>query len=125
MDKHPDCSAGGCQLTHHKGYTACRGECAAFVRGLADPLMMKPDTEFTTDDVGALKDRCATLKARLHRTESALDAYAKRCLAEPVAWLLQHDETGRDCFCSNDRFGALEQFMANNPRYNLICELRK
>lgn len=52
------------------------------------------------------------LKALLIKAEQAL---ALR--GEPVAWMFQHDETGRFAFCANDGINTPETFLRSNTRY--------
>lgn len=40
-------------------------------------------------------------------------------VSEPVAWMMEHDETGRHTFVANDRFGALEQWQESNSRWRV------
>ena len=42
---------------------------------------------------------------------------------EPVAWLFQHDETGRMNYVSNDGIHDPTMFLGMNPRYALVCPL--
>ena len=42
---------------------------------------------------------------------------------EPVAWLFQHDETGRMNYVSNDGIHNPAMFLEMNPRYALVCPL--
>ena len=42
---------------------------------------------------------------------------------EPVAWMFQHDETGRMNYVSNDGINTPERFIEMNPRYKLVCPL--
>jgi len=55
---------------------------------------------------------------RILRT--AIEA-AKR--QEPVAWMFQHDETGRMNYVSNDGVHNPSTFLEMNPRYALVCPL--
>jgi hypothetical protein len=55
---------------------------------------------------------------RILRT--AIEA-AKR--QEPVAWMFQHDETGRMNYVSNDGLHNPSTFLEMNPRYALVCPL--
>ena len=43
--------------------------------------------------------------------------------AEAVAWLYQHGETGRFCFCQNDGVNTRESFEKDNPRHIFVCPL--
>ena len=91
----------------------------------AELTALRSDIARHVEIATAAQSEVEAMREKLQRTEHALDAYAKRVLADPVAWLLQHDETGRDCFCANNGIGSLEQFQRDNPRYHLVCELRK
>jgi hypothetical protein len=42
---------------------------------------------------------------------------------EPVAWMFQHDETGRMNYVSNDGIHTPTMFLEMNPRYALVCPL--
>ena len=42
---------------------------------------------------------------------------------EPVAWMFQHDETGRMNYVSNDGIHDPTIFLGMNPRYALVCPL--
>ena len=42
---------------------------------------------------------------------------------EPVAWMFQHDETGRMNYVSNDGIHDPTMFLGINPRYALVCPL--
>jgi hypothetical protein len=42
---------------------------------------------------------------------------------EPVAWMFQHDETGRMTYVSNDGLHDTTIFLEMNPRYALVCSL--
>jgi hypothetical protein len=42
---------------------------------------------------------------------------------EPVAWMFQHDETGRMSYVSNDGMNSPEYFLSMNPRYGFVCAL--
>ena len=42
---------------------------------------------------------------------------------EPVAWMFQHDETGRMNYVSNDGIHDPNMFLGMNPRYALVCPL--
>ena len=43
--------------------------------------------------------------------------------AEPVAWMFQHDETGRMNYVGNDGIHNPTMFLEMNPRYALVCPL--
>jgi hypothetical protein len=42
---------------------------------------------------------------------------------KPVAWMFQHDETGRMNYVSNDGVHNPTIFLEMNPRYALVCPL--
>ena len=42
---------------------------------------------------------------------------------EPVAWMFQHDETGRMNYVSNDGIHNPTMFLEINPRYAVVCPL--
>jgi hypothetical protein len=42
---------------------------------------------------------------------------------KPVAWMFQHDETGRMNYVSNDGVHNPSTFLEMNPRYALVCPL--
>ena len=42
---------------------------------------------------------------------------------EPVAWMFQHEETGRMNYVSNDGIHDPTMFLGMNPRYALVCPL--
>ena len=42
---------------------------------------------------------------------------------EPVAWMFQHNETGRMNYVSNDGIHNPTMFLEMNPRYALVCPL--
>jgi hypothetical protein len=43
---------------------------------------------------------------------------------EPVvAWMFQHEETGRMSYVSNDGMNTPALFLKMNPRYTLVCVL--
>jgi hypothetical protein len=60
----------------------------------------------------ALRDAIQILRAALEQPEQ-----------EPVAWMFQHEETGRMNYVSNDGYNATGRFLEMNPRYALVCAL--
>jgi len=42
---------------------------------------------------------------------------------EPVAWVFQHEETGRMSYVSNDGMNTPALFLNMNPRYTMVCTL--
>ena len=42
---------------------------------------------------------------------------------EPVAWMFQHEETGRMNYVSNDGIHTPTMFLGMNPRYAFVCPL--
>ena len=53
----------------------------------------------------------------------AIDALKALDKQEPVAWMFQHDETGRMNYVSNDGIHDPTMFLGMNPRYALVCPL--
>ena len=49
--------------------------------------------------------------------------YPPQQQAEPVAWMFQHDETGRMNYVSNDGRHTPDLFLKTNLRYALVCPL--
>ena len=47
----------------------------------------------------------------------------EHALHEPVAWMFQHDETGRMNYVSNDGRNTPDLFLKTNLRYALVCPL--
>ena len=52
-----------------------------------------------------------------------IDALKALDKQEPVAWMFQHDETGRMNYVSNDGIHDPTMFLGMNPRYALVCPL--
>ena len=78
---------------------------------------LKAITEAFGPDAGIELDQKAW--AKLHTA-------IKQALAqeqEPVAWMFQHDETGRMNYVSNDGVHNPTIFLEMNPRYALVCPL--
>jgi hypothetical protein len=48
---------------------------------------------------------------------------AQPAVQEPVAWMFQHDETGRMNYVGNDGIHNPTMFLEMNPRYALVCPL--
>ena len=73
---------------------------------------------YSVDDEGTHENRA--------KVQSAITAI-KEALAqpeqEPVAWMFQHDETGRMNYVSNDGIHNPAMFLEMNPRYALVCPL--
>ena len=57
------------------------------------------------------------------KEERALRERLARPEQEPVAWMFQHDETGRMNYVSNDGIHNPTMFLEMNPRYALVCPL--
>ena len=55
--------------------------------------------------------------------QCAIDAALAQPEQEPVAWMFQHDETGRMNYVSNDGVHNPTIFLEMNPRYALVCPL--
>ena len=58
---------------------------------------------------------------RMAKRIEELEALAQE--QEPVAWMFQHDETGRMNYVSNDGVHNPTIFLEMNPRYALVCPL--
>ncbi len=75
-----------------------------------------------------MTDKVAQEKAlqTLHEENERLglyrDAYGQP-EQEPVAWMFQHDETGRMNYVSNDGIHNPAMFLEMNPRYALVYPL--
>jgi hypothetical protein len=54
---------------------------------------------------------------------TALKAALEQPEQKPVAWMFQHEETGRMNYVSNDGYNATGRFLEMNPRYALVCAL--
>ena len=86
----------------------------------SDCVLMSEET------ITAIKEDLAKEKAlqALHDENERLglykDAYAEQ---EPVAWMFQHEETGRMNYVSNDGIHNPAMFLEMNPRYALVCHL--
>lgn len=52
-----------------------------------------------------------------------LEDFYKPAQQEPVAWMFQHDETGRMNYVGNDGIHNPTMFLEMNPRYALVCPL--
>ena len=66
------------------------------------------------------------LKVLADNHEKAITALTERLAQpeqEPVAWMFQHDETGRMNYVSNDGIHNPAMFLKMNPRYALVCPL--
>ena len=63
----------------------------------------------------------------IHRYDESIDkaitAIKEAQTQEPVAWMFQHDETGRMNYVSNDGIHNPTMFLEMNPRYALVCPL--
>ena len=65
-------------------------------------------------------------KSEQYKIEKEAITAIKEALAqtqEPVAWMFQHDETGRMNYVSNDGIHDPTMFLGMNPRYALVCPL--
>jgi hypothetical protein len=72
-------------------------------------------TRYMSDsDYRKLNDAIDILKAALEQPEQD---------EAPVAWMFQHEETGRMNYVSNDGYAATGRFLEMNPRYALVCAL--
>ena len=66
-------------------------------------------------------DIAEILSAEVVRLQAALAQPEQQ--AEPVAWMFQHDETGRMNYVSNDGRHTPDLFLKTNLRYALVCPL--
>jgi hypothetical protein len=57
------------------------------------------------------------------QTITAIEEALAQPEQEPVAWMFQHDETGRMSYVSNDGIHDPTVFLEMNPRYALVCPL--
>jgi hypothetical protein len=73
-------------------------------------------TDYENGDLGDLKHYARALRAALEQPEQEPEQ-------EPVAWMFQHDETGRINFVVNYGMMAADEFIKVNPRYTLIGSL--
>ena len=71
-------------------------------------------------DAGVL-DRQEVLNQGFTAATAIKEALAQE--QEPVAWMFQHDETGRMNYVSNDGVHNPTIFLEMNPRYALVCPL--
>jgi len=64
-------------------------------------------------------------ESNLNKTVKALRAALEQPEQDeaPVAWMFQHEETGRMNYVSNDGYDAPGRFLEMNPRYALVCAL--
>ena len=60
---------------------------------------------------------------RMAKRIEELEALAQPKEQEPVAWMFQHEETGRMNYVSNDGIHDPTMFLGMNPRYALVCPL--
>ena len=66
-------------------------------------------------------DIAEILSAEVVRLREALAQPEQQ--ADPVAWMFQHDETGRMNYVSNDGRNTPDLFLKTNLRYALVCPL--
>jgi hypothetical protein len=88
----------------------------------------------TQDEIIEMAEQAGMLYMDYIRLDSMrqIEAFAKlvaaKAIAElesqkPVAWMFQHDETGRMNYVSNDGTHNPTMFLEMNPRYALVCPL--
>ena len=65
----------------------------------------------------------ADFEDEVYAAIAALKAALEQPEQEPVAWMFQHDETGRMNYVSNDGMNTPKLFLKGNPRYALVCPL--
>ena len=105
-----------------------------------EQVMSRPE-HFVNQAITAIKKalaqpeqcQCPNCRVTLHASDCAVHsgpAYPAGgcdCGAqpeqEPVAWMFQHDETGRMNYVSNDGIHDPTMFLGMNPRYALVCPL--
>jgi hypothetical protein len=96
------------------------------LRALRKALAAPVQDEFDIRGMLASKLTCWN---RLRETEAnelvALVASLSQTapVQEPVAWMFQHDETGRMNYVGNDGIHNPTMFLEMNPRYALVCPL--
>jgi hypothetical protein len=83
------------------------------------------DTCYGLDPVDPLRLLVDDVIAALAQTEQDHIPDARKMVTEqePVAWMFQHDETGRMNYVSNDGIHNPTMFLEMNPRYALVCAL--
>jgi hypothetical protein len=79
---------------------------------LAQPNEFQPDW-----------DAMAVMVAEQQRMAKRIEELEAQPEQEPVAWMFQHDETGRMNYVSNDGIHNPTMFLEMNPRYALVCPL--
>ena len=60
---------------------------------------------------------------KMHEAITAIKEALAQPEQEPVAWMFEHDETGRMNYVSNDGIHNPTMFLEMNPRYALVCPL--
>jgi hypothetical protein len=60
---------------------------------------------------------------KMHEAITAIKEALEQPEQKPVAWMFQHDETGRMNYVSNDGIHNPTMFLEMNPRYALVCPL--
>ena len=73
------------------------------------------------NDIKDIINRLCDLERRMAKIEAQPVEQAEK--QEPVAWMFQHDETGRMSYVSNDGMNSPEYFLSMNPRYGFVCAL--
>ena len=98
-----------------RGSIALARELCVQIAGYTDD-----DQDQCGHDYGSV-DIAEILSAEVERLREALAQPEQQ--AEPVAWMFQHDKTGRMNYVSNDGMHTPELFLKANPQYALVCPL--
>jgi hypothetical protein len=93
-------------------------------KALAQPELCKYGQEPASCTSNPMDCQCA-IDAALAQPEQDHIPDARKMVTEqePVAWMFQHDETGRMNYVSNDGIHNPTMFLEMNPRYALVCPL--
>jgi len=81
-------------------------------------------TETTADEDELIDKAITAIKEALsEHAMREVQRLGQEIEKEPVAWMFQHDETGRMNYVSNDGIHNPTVFLEMNPRYALVCPL--
>jgi hypothetical protein len=81
-------------------------------------------TETTADEDELIDKAITAIKEALsEHAMREVQRLGQEIEQEPVAWMFQHDETGRMNYVSNDGIHNPTVFLEMNPRYALVCPL--
>ena len=75
------------------------------------------------DELDMVDDGSGNMVFRKEQAIAAIKKALSEPEQEPVAWMFQHDETGRMNYVSNDGIHDPTMFLGMNPRYALVCPL--